>query len=213
MDPRLLDRLAAEAAPAALRADLRASGRAIGLGFVLAAAIGLVWLGVRQDIAVASTTAIFWVKLAFPGLLAGLAGGAVWRSAHPGQSLRGPLAALGVAVVLFWAVTLLRPLLGASPIDWQAELWGRSWRECTLYIALMALPMWLPSMVWLRRWGPVRPRVAGALVGLCCGTAGAALYALHCRESGLPFLGAWYLLGAAVPAALGALTGRRWLGW
>jgi hypothetical protein len=41
----------------------------------------------------------------------------------------------------------------------------------------------------------------------------AALYALHCRESGLPFLGSWYLAGAAIPALMGALAGRRWLHW
>ena len=217
MDSRLLDRLAAEGSSAPLRAerhaDVRASARSIGIGFLVAAALGVGWLGLRRDIDVASGTAIFWVKLAFPVLLAALAGLTVWRSAHPGRSLRAPLAALAGVVVLFWAVTLLRPLVGIEVGDWNADLWGRTWRECAFYIALMALPMWLPAMAWLRRWGPVRPRLAGAALGWCCGTVAAALYALHCRETGLAFLGVWYLAGAAVPALLGALVGRRWLSW
>lgn len=217
MDSRLLDRLAAEGASAPLnevrRVQMRASAHGIGIGFLVAAALGLGWLGLRRDIGAASGTAIFWVKLAFPVLLAALAGWTVWRSAHPGQSLRAPLAALAGVVVLFWTVTLLRPLVGIEVGDWNADFWGRSWRECAFYIALMALPMWLPAMAWLRHWGPVRPRLAGAVLGGCCGTVSAALYALHCRESGLAFLGVWYLAGAAVPALLGALAGRRWLSW
>ncbi len=217
MDPRLLDQLAAEGSSAALhdqrRAGLRASAQGIGIGCLAAAGLGFGWLGLRGDIGVAVGTPIFWVKLAFPALLAALAGWTVWRSAHPGPSLKAPLAALAGAVALFWAVTLLRPLIGIEVRDWHADFWGRSWRECALYIALMALPMWLPAMAWLRHWGPLRPRLAGALLGGCCGTVAAALYALHCRESGLAFLGVWYLAGAAVPALLGALVGRRWLGW
>jgi hypothetical protein len=217
MDPQLLDRLAAQgsSAPfrAARRAELNASALGIGVGFLVAAAFGVGWLGLRDDIGVASGTAIFWVKLAFPLLLATLAGWTVWRSAHPGRPLQVPLAALAAVVVLFWAVTLARPLLSVDAIDWQADLWGRTWQECALYIALMALPIWLPAMAWLRRWGPLQPRLAGAVLGWCCGTAAAALYALHCRESGLAFLGVWYLIGAAVPALLGALLGRSWLHW
>ena len=41
---------------------------------VLAAALGLGWRGVRQGIATASGTPIFWVKLAFLALRAGRAG-------------------------------------------------------------------------------------------------------------------------------------------
>ena len=214
MDSRLLDRLAAEAAAGPPpSADVAAAVRRMAIGFAAAATLALGWLGLRQDIAVASATPFFWVKLTFPVTLALLAGWAVWRSAHPGRSAREPLVGLAAVVLLFWIVTLMRPLAGVSDIDWEVDLWGRTWRECALYIALMALPMWLPAMAWIRRWGPVRPRLAGSLVGLCCGTLSAALYALHCRESGMAFLGLWYLAGASVPAVLGAILGRRWLGW
>jgi hypothetical protein len=213
MDSRLLDRLAAEASPAALRVDLRARARAVVLGVAGAALLSLGWLGARQDIAAAAATSVFWVKLAFPAALGLFAGWAVWRSTHPGLSLRGPVTALLAVVALFWAVVMLRPWIGATAIDWERDFWGSTWRECVASIALMALPMWLPAMAWLRRFGPVRPRMAGALVGFCCGTVAAALYALHCRESGLPFLGSWYLAGAAIPALMGALAGRRWLHW
>jgi hypothetical protein len=213
VDSRLLDQLAAEGAAGPSRQNMRARAGGIGWGLAAAAALALGWLGVRQDISAASGTGVFWIKLSFPLLLAQLAAWAVWRSAHPGASMRVPLTALAATVILFWALTLLRPLLSAAPVDWSTEFWGRTWRECAFYIALMALPIWLPAMAWMRHWGPTLPRTAGALVGLCCGTASAALYALHCRESGLPFVGAWYLLGALIPAALGAVAGRRWLNW
>jgi hypothetical protein len=217
MDSRLLDQLAAEGASVPLRLAQRAQGRAaslrVGVGFALAAALGIGWLGLRRDIVEASGTTIFWVKLSFPLLLAALAAWTVWRAAHPGRSLRAPLVALLGAVVLFWAVTLLRPLLGVAVSDWRADLWGHTWRECALYIALLALPMWVPAMGWLRHWGPLRPRLAGAMLGACCGTMAAALYALHCRETGLAFLGMWYLAGAAIPALLGGWLGRHWLHW
>jgi len=217
MDSHLLDRLATEGSSASRRAqthaELRACARGVAVGFLVAATISLGWLGLRRDIELTSGTTIFWVKVAFPVLLAALAGWTVGRSAHPGQSLRVPLAALAGVVVLFWSVTLTRPLIGMEVVDWGADLWGQSWRECILYIALMSLPMCLPAMIWLRRWGPVRPRLAGAALGWCCGTVAAALYALHCRETGLAFLGVWYLAGAAVPALLGASMGRWWLSW
>jgi hypothetical protein len=213
MDSRLLDQLAAQASPAALHSDLRRRARDVGLGAACSVLLSLGWLGARQDIGTAASTGLFWAKLAFPAGLALLAAWAVWRSTQPGQSLRMPVAALLTAVMLFWAVVLLRPWTSAETVDWDREFWGTTWRECVLYIALMALPMWLPAMAWLRRFGPTSPRLAGALAGWCCGTVSAALYALHCREPGLPFLGAWYLLGAAIPALLGGLVGRRWLNW
>ena len=60
---------------------------------------------------------------------------------------------------------------------------------------------------------PTRLRLAGASVGLLAGAAGACVYAFHCPELAAPFLGTWYVLGMAIPTALGALLGPRVLRW
>jgi hypothetical protein len=65
----------------------------------------------------------------------------------------------------------------------------------------------------MRGLAPTRLRLAGAGVGLLAGAAGAFVYAFHCPELAAPFLGMWYLLGMAIPTALGALLGPRALRW
>ena len=60
---------------------------------------------------------------------------------------------------------------------------------------------------------PTRPAWAGASAGLLAGALAALVYALHCPESGAPFIGIWYVVGIAIPAAVGALLGPRTLRW
>lgn len=84
---------------------------------------------------------------------------------------------------------------------------GRTALACTVSIAALSLPVFVLSMFALRGLASTRPRAAGAAAGLLAGAAAAAVYALHCDEMALPFLAVWYVLGVAVPAALGALLG------
>jgi len=56
-------------------------------------------------------------------------------------------------------------------------------------------------------------RLAGAAAGLFSGALGAFVYALHCPELSPAFIGTWYVLGIAIPTALGALTAPRSLRW
>ena len=65
----------------------------------------------------------------------------------------------------------------------------------------------------LRELAPTRLRLAGAAAGALAGGAGAAVYALHCPEFGAPFLAVWYVLGMALPVAVGAWLGPRVLRW
>ena len=138
---------------------------------------------------------------------------AVKRVAHPGANAVGSVKLIVVAVVTFWTVALA-PTLGSVPaIPFQTEFWGRTWRECPLYIGVISLPMLAVALRLLRYWGPVSVRLAGGLVGFVCGTLAAAIYALHCQESGLLFLGTWYLIGALIPTAIGTALGPTVLKW
>jgi len=65
----------------------------------------------------------------------------------------------------------------------------------------------------LKGAAPTRPAWAGAGAGLLAGTLGTLVYALHCPEMAAPFLAVWYLLGMAIPTAVGAALGPRLLRW
>jgi hypothetical protein len=90
---------------------------------------------------------------------------------------------------------------------------GTTWRTCPFNIALLAVPALLVGLWALRGGAPTRPGWAGAGAGLLAGALAALVYALHCPEMAAPFLAVWYVVGIAIPAALGALLGARWLRW
>jgi hypothetical protein len=90
---------------------------------------------------------------------------------------------------------------------------GRTWRTCSLNIALLSLPGLIALLVALRSLAPTRLPLAGAMAGLLAGAVGALAYCLRCQEHAVPFWATWYLLGMAIPMAVGALLGRRVLRW
>jgi hypothetical protein len=51
------------------------------------------------------------------------------------------------------------------------------------------------------------------MAGLTAGALGAAIYALHCGETGGAFVLVWYSLGMVTPALAGLVLGRRLLRW
>lgn len=100
----------------------------------------------------------------------------------------------------------------AVPAERALLFWGQSWRYCPLLIAL-PLPIFGAVLWTMRRMAPTRLRLAGAAAGMVSGAAAALVYCLHCPEMASAFVGCWYVLGIALPAALGALLGRRALAW
>jgi len=188
------------------------------LAFLLAGSIlatGLLMaltLGIRSDLASMMRLPMFWVKIAFPTLLALAALEIYWRSAHPGRRLgRAPL---GVAIpVVAMASFAMLVLFRADPGNREVLLFGTTWRTCPFNIALLAVPVFVGSLMFMRQLAPTRPRLAGAACGLLAGTTAAVVYALHCPEIGAPFIAVWYLLGMLLPAAIGALVGERLLRW
>ncbi len=92
-------------------------------------------------------------------------------------------------------------------------LLGQTWRVCSLNIVLTALPLGLGLFWALRGLAPTRPSWSGAAAGWLAGALAALVYSLHCAEMAAPFLAAWYVLGMAACAGLGAALGARSLRW
>jgi hypothetical protein len=212
MRPDLLDRLADEASVAPLsRRQARAAGL-MGAAALTALLLTLLWLGARSDIMQAAQVPVFWLKLAYPAAMCLLAGLALSRSLHPGAPSKGPLIGL-VSLVLFLWLLAWWAIRDSDEADRAASFWGTTWLECPAYITALTAPILAAALYWCRGFGPLSPRLTGALAGLASGTFGAALYALHCREPGVPFLATWYLIGAAIPAGVGCALGPSVLAW
>jgi len=183
-------------------------------GAVVAGLAVLFWpsLGTRPDMAVAATTASFWIKLLYTASIASLGFVALDRLSRPdagvlhwARLLWPPVAALAAFSAMGWAA--------AAPGDSKAFWMGSSWWQCPAYVALLALPVFL-GLIWaMSRLAPTRLRAAGAAAGLVSGGTGATIYALHCAETSPGFVLLWYSLGLVGATLLGALTGPRLLRW
>lgn len=210
--PELLDQLAGRASVAALRARQVRAGAALLAATLVALLMVILWLGTRSDIALAWRAPVFWLKLGFPAVMGVVAWLALNRSLHPGSRVSGYLAGLVAVVAGLWCLAwaIGRDL---SADEQRALFWGSTWLESLVYITIVTIPMLVAALYWSRGFGPLSPRLTGALAGLASGAFAAALYALHCREPGITFLGTWYVLGACIPAVIGMTIGPSVLRW
>lgn len=210
------DDLVALLARSAARVDRGAADRQLVQKLSAAAALSvlavLVMLGPRPDLAGAIAAPMFWVKLAFPAATAVVAFVALRRLGHPGRRLRWSVLALGVPVAIVWFMAAAA-LAATPPADRLALVLGSSSWRCTVFIAALSLPAFLLAVQALGRLAPTRLALSGTIAGLFAGSTAACAYALHCTEMQPPFLAVWYVLGMLIPAAAGALAGRRLLHW
>lgn len=208
----LVAMLAKGAGPVTPHAPARRFTLAIGFGLLTAVLAMATMLGVRPDIADAMLLPMFWVKLAFPALVAAAALYAATRLARPGMR---PGQASAMLVAMFAAMWLLAAvvLLQAAPGQRSGLVLGETWLFCLVSIPLLSLPLFAAAMWAMKGLAPTRLSMAGAAAGLVAGSASAAIYALHCPELAAPFLAVWYVLGMAIPAMAGALIGPRLLRW
>lgn len=208
----LIALLAADAAPV----DPRAAPRrfAIASAAALAAALAAMWLllGINPVLRDYLALPMFWVKVGFGGLVAAAAAAALHRLARPGWRVGWTGWAVAAPFVAVWTIALAA-LWAAPPAERMHEWMGSSWAACMLWIGVLAAPAAFAVVLVLRTMAPTQPRLAGAVGGLWAGGIGAFAYALHCPELAAPFIGSWYALGIAIPAALGALAGPRLLRW
>lgn len=193
-------------------ATARRFALALGVGSLAAILLMMALLGVRKDLAEAIHLPMFWVKLAFPLLLA--AGGLVvaTRLARPGVRLQRAPLLLAAQVAALWLMAAV-VLTGANKDERLALLLGSSWMVCPLLIALLSTPIFIGTFWAMASLAPTRPTFSGAMAGMLAGAIAATIYSLHCPEMDAPFVAIWYSLGMAIPAIVGAVLGTRLLRW
>ncbi|HYF21193.1 MAG TPA: DUF1109 domain-containing protein [Ramlibacter sp.] len=208
----LVAALARDAAPVDARVADRQFSHLLAAAAALSLAVVLVFLGHRQDWRSVLDVPMFWTKLAFPAATAAAAAVVLRRLGHPGQRLGAALPALALPALVLWAIAAA--VLAQAPDGSRTALvvGDASW-PCTLFIAALSVPAFVLALRAARRLAPTRLALTGAAAGLFAGSAAALAYALHCTELQAPFVAAWYVAGMLVPAALGALLGRRLLRW
>lgn len=208
----LIDALAAAAGAVDRRAPMRRLLLAAAAGLVLAGLLMLALLGTNPALADDAQQTMFWARLTF--IAAVVAAGVLSANtlARPGALLARPallVAAPFAALWLFAGVSLGL----AAPGERMAAVMGNTWQACPLNIAMLSAPALALALWAIRGLAPTRLRLAGAAAGLLAGAIGTLAYALHCPELTLPFIGVWYVLGIAVPVAVGAALGRAVLRW
>lgn len=208
----LIALLASDAGPVPRRAAWRRLAWAVAAALPLSVAWMIAFYGVRPGLAASLADPMAWLKVLVPAAVA-LGGFALTeRLARPGVPVGGAWLGVAVPLLVLWSLGLA-VWTAAAPEARADLLLGRTWRTCTLNIAVMAAPLFLAAMMALRGLAPTRPALAGAAAGVLAGGVGAAVYALHCPELAAPFLAVWYVLGMAVPALAGAAVGRLLLRW
>jgi hypothetical protein len=175
-------------------------------------ALMLMGYGIRPDLAQAALAPMLWVKLGFAFVIAASSLVLTERLARPG--VRPGKAWVGVALPwLAISAMGLVVLLNAPPDTRLGLVLGRTWLTCAFSISLIASPVFMGLLWALRGLAPTRLRLTGASAGLLAAAVGALVYALHCPEVEAPFLAVWYVLGLALPTAVGAVVGPRLLRW
>jgi hypothetical protein len=169
-------------------------------------------LGWNPALAAALRAPMFWGKEVFALALAAAATLLALRLARPGRVPGGAPLLAGLPVLVLWGTAAIA-LAQAPASERAALLLGRTALVCPWLIGLVSLPLLLAWLVLLRGLAPTRPRLAAAAAGLAAGAGGAAAYAWHCPELAAPFVAVWYVLGALLPALLGAALAPRWLRW
>ena len=185
---------------------------ALGLGALAAISMMVIALGIRADIAEAVRLPMFWVKLAYPAILA--AGGlfAATRLSRPGAALGWVPGAL-LAPAIAFSILAAYVLLAAPSPERAALIFGSTWKSCLIEVPKLAIPLFIATLWAMRGLAPTRLAFAGAAAGLLAGAVAAAIYALHCPEMEAPFIGIWYSAGMLIPAVVGALIGPTVLRW
>ncbi|WP_243740399.1 DUF1109 domain-containing protein [Burkholderia pseudomallei] len=200
-----IDMLAAGVTPVERGVPARRLGSALAVAAVGAVLLMTIAFGVRPDLSAVMRTPIFWAKLAFPICVAAGAIMATVRLARPGATVGAGRLVVGVGIAAVWIAGLYAVATAAFG-DRLAVVLGQTWRVCPFNIVLLSAPGFVAMFVAIRGLAPTRLRTAGAAAGLAASAIATIAYCFHCPEMSPAFWGVWYLLGMALPAALGALV-------
>ncbi|OMQ80282.1 hypothetical protein AQ714_06855 [Burkholderia pseudomallei] len=207
-----IDMLAAGVTPVERGVPARRLGSALAVAAVGAVLLMTIAFGVRPDLSAVMRTPIFWAKLAFPICVAAGAIMATVRLARPGATVGAGRLVVGVGIAAVWIAGLYAVATAAFG-DRLAVVLGQTWRVCPFNIVLLSAPGFVAMFVAIRGLAPTRLRTAGAAAGLAASAIATIAYCFHCPEMSPAFWGVSYLLGMALPAALGALVAPIWLRW
>jgi hypothetical protein len=184
----------------------------LGLGMIGSFVVLIFGLGMSPDLAMLFQNAWFWVRFAFIFSVGALAAALFAKLGRPAEANRVPLWWTAVPFSVLAASAAV--MLSMAPADERGDmLLGVSWDVCSRNIALVAIPVFAASVWVARQFAPIRLRATGAMLGLFSGAVGALIYSLYCPELDPSFVVIWYSLGMLIPAAIGALLGRKLLAW
>ena len=208
----LIDALTADVAPVRPRAVEGRLLAGLSFGAVVTALAVLSWLGLRPDLAHAVYGSTIWMKWGYTLSIAALATFGTVRLARPEARSIGWFWLVAVPVALL-AMIAVAQLASTPPAEWRGLWMGDSWRQCSMRVAALAVPV-LGALFWaFRRLAPTRLRLTGAMAGLAAGGIAATLYGFACPETSALFVLTWYSLGMLIAMAFGALIGPRVLRW
>jgi hypothetical protein len=152
------------------------------------------------------------VKVSYTLSLAAVASSMLVPMIRPGNPIPTRLGWLAAVALAFAGLALAQTAIASRTED--MALWfGTSWRQCSLRIVCLSLPVFVGVCWAIRQQAPVHLRAVGALAGLVSGGVAATLYALACTENGAGFVLVWYTLGIGIITGIGALVAPRVLRW
>lgn len=181
-------------------------------GVMIAAALFVMEIGMRDDIAAATGTLRFLAKMAVVATLGVAALGLAFRIGRPGATTLTWALALLVAPALLVAGLVIE-LVATPSTAWTTMLVGRNWAYCMAYIPALALGPLACLLAAMRGGAPRSPALAGAAAGLAASGIAAILYATHCVDDSPLFVITWYTIAIALVTGIGALAGGRLLRW
>ncbi len=208
----LISLLAATPDPVPTHVVERRFAIALAAGLPLTALLMLLTMGLRADLAQAVAQGAFWMKLAFTAFLALGALALTEQLSRPGAKVGFAWVLIAAPLLVVWLVAAAS-LITTLPEHRLGLVQGSSWGTCALNISVLSVPLFIVTFWCVKGLAPTRLTLTGAAAGLLSGALGALVYALHCTESAAPFLGIWYVLGIAIPTAIGATLGSRLLRW
>lgn len=187
-------------------------GLAIAAGWLMALAGMLLILGVPLQELRHTGMASFAVKFGYTVALASLSVMAAIAAGRPGGKSARRVALIAVPIVLLSFVAMLE--LATTDATARTEmLFGTAYGDCVKSVVLASAPVFISLVVGYRVLAPIRLSLAGFLIGLSAGAAGAAAFSLYCHETSTAFLIAAYTPAMLVPAILGAIGGQFLLKW
>ena len=162
----------------------------------------LFWLQLRPDLPLAASGAFFWIKGAYPLVIAACALVAVTGMA---RERRGADVAFGAAAVL---AGLMLVAAAVQIIDLPTEMvLALLWPDgaiCVANVLTLAAPMLVLTAIGLRQVELDRPAATGFACGLFCGGVASAVDGLHCWQETYAFVGPWFTLAMLACGAVGA---------